>query len=536
MTFLPENAFVRVFLLGAVSMLASSCGDPQPAADTGETGSAGTTDTGDGSCIPGEPDCECNNGLCLGGLECVDNICGSPECLPGELGCECNMGLCLGDFECVDGLCTEPGGDGDGDTGDGDGDTGDGDGDTGDGDGDTGDGDGDTGDGDGDGDTGDGDGDGDGDLCGNGNIDLGEGCDDGNVENGDGCNNDCTESGELLWQQTFDVLTDDDWAYGTAVDSADRVFVSGLSRTINGDTDAWYRKVSIDGQLFWNQSFGGQGTDGCYRIGIDPDDNLVIACWYGFGGDTDGMLGKYDQDGDVIWERFVMGSDQAFAVAAGADGSIALTGSYGSSTGFVRLYDTDGGLTWEQTFQYGQFSRSRDAGFTADGNIAVVMEPGHRARAYGPDGSVVWTFVDLACETIGLGIDGNNTVIAGCATNQPTTAWFGRLNEVGVQTWENVWAGPQNNYAFANDIAVDSTGRVVAVGSYYVPNVGMKVTTRKYSPDGQDLLWEQIQQGAKVNGTNEATSVTIDSNDNVIVGGYLEQMNDYDAFVAKYSP
>jgi hypothetical protein len=78
------------------------------------------------------------------------------SCLPGEFNCECNSGACLGGLVCESNICVQPTGDGDGDNpGDGDGD--------GDNPGD-GDGDGAPGDGDGDGDN-PGDGDGDGDDC-----------------------------------------------------------------------------------------------------------------------------------------------------------------------------------------------------------------------------------------------------------------------------------------------------------------------------------------------------------------------------------
>jgi hypothetical protein len=78
------------------------------------------------ACIPGELGCECNNGQCLGDLECSGDICIDPSCTPGELFCECNNGLCLGDYVCTGNVCMEASGDGDGD---GDGDpTGDGDG------------------------------------------------------------------------------------------------------------------------------------------------------------------------------------------------------------------------------------------------------------------------------------------------------------------------------------------------------------------------------------------------------------------------
>ena len=76
-------------LLICTASLAFACGHNDV---TGETGTS-QTETGDGSCIPAEPGCECNGGLCLTGLECVDNICVSPECIPGDVGCECNDGL-----------------------------------------------------------------------------------------------------------------------------------------------------------------------------------------------------------------------------------------------------------------------------------------------------------------------------------------------------------------------------------------------------------------------------------------------------------
>jgi hypothetical protein len=66
-------------------------------------------------CLPGELGCTCNDGLCLGDLECVDDVCMDPDCIPGELGCTCNDGLCLGDLACEGNVCTEASGDGDGD-------------------------------------------------------------------------------------------------------------------------------------------------------------------------------------------------------------------------------------------------------------------------------------------------------------------------------------------------------------------------------------------------------------------------------------
>ena len=87
-------------------------------ASNAETSTATTTDSPD--CVPRELGCECSEGLCLGGLVCVEGICVG-DCLPGELGCECSEGLCLGDLVCADNVCTEPDSDDDGDGTDDDG-------------------------------------------------------------------------------------------------------------------------------------------------------------------------------------------------------------------------------------------------------------------------------------------------------------------------------------------------------------------------------------------------------------------------------
>ena len=88
-------------------------GDTTPGDGDGDTtpgdGDGEPTGDGDGEppCTPGELDCECSGGQCLGDLECVDNTC-VENCNLGELGCACNNGLCLADLECVEGVCMDP--------------------------------------------------------------------------------------------------------------------------------------------------------------------------------------------------------------------------------------------------------------------------------------------------------------------------------------------------------------------------------------------------------------------------------------------
>ncbi len=510
-----------------LAFTAAACGRDPIAAD-GDTGTS--TASEDPSCIPGEADCECNGGLCLAGLECIDNICGSPECIPGDLGCECNDGLCLMGLECVAGLCTEPGGDGDGDTTNGTSDTTNGTTDTTDTTTDTTDATTDTT-----------DATTDGDPCGNGSIDLGEDCDDGNNDNGDGCNNDCTDSGSLLWEEVFTVFNNDDYGNGVAVDSSDQIFVSGSARVVNNDIDAWYRKYSSNGQLVWEETYDGPAgpnysPDGCYRIAADPDDDILVACWSHDGFSSDAMLRKFDQNGTEIWTRTfnVLGDDNLYGVAAAADGTMVVSGQSNGYNAFLRRYDALGTEIWTRTFTMAQ--RGRDVGYTANGDIAVVFDPGRYTRLYTTGGTLVWTYPQNIGNAFGLAIDGNDVLLAGDEMMNPSIGWFGRLDPNGGLAWEETWVGNGNMYAYSQDIAVDSAGRILVVGARIVLDAGALATTRKYSPDGQTLIWERTLQGAKAYGSNGATSVAIDSQDNVIVVGCVDGDVDWDAFVVKYGP
>lgn len=89
-----------------MAVAATLLGCPNNNANVGDS-----TDTG-GACNPGEQNCECNNGLCLVGLECVNDTCIDPNCTPGTEFCECAEGnLCFMGLECIGGICQSEGGD-----------------------------------------------------------------------------------------------------------------------------------------------------------------------------------------------------------------------------------------------------------------------------------------------------------------------------------------------------------------------------------------------------------------------------------------
>lgn len=67
-------------------------------------------------------------------------------------------------------------------------------------------------------------------------------------------------------------------------------------------------------------------------------------------------------------------------------------------------------------------------------------------------------------------------------------------------------------------VAVDGTDAIVVVGEAAVPDAGQNIFVRKYTADG-DEVW--TKQPGKV-GDDEAWAVHVDTDGNVVVGGYIE--------------
>lgn len=139
-------------------------------------------------------------------------------------------------------------------------------------------------------------------------------------------------SGMILWEvlHDFDV---DDTALSVIPTSDQGYFISGIT----GDSGGDYLGLKVDsvGSYQWHQSFGGGNIDWAYDA-IELDDGFVI-CGKNSSmgsGQSDGVLVKYDFDGNEIWSSAFGGemSDEFRAMTVSNYGCIAAIGnsrSYG---------------------------------------------------------------------------------------------------------------------------------------------------------------------------------------------------------------
>jgi hypothetical protein len=163
----------------------------------------------------------------------------------------------------------------------------------------------------------------------------------------------------------------------------------------NGSYDFWVVKVDAFGNLIWEQSFGGEGIEVSYDIAKTADNGfVVVGNTFSTNGDillnhgeSDMWMIKLDEEGNLIWEQTYGGSqfDLAQAVVQSKDGGFLITGntksddkdsSLNNGENDIWLVKTNafGDLVWEKSFGGSDLDFGFDLLENTDGSILIVGE------------------------------------------------------------------------------------------------------------------------------------------------------------------
>lgn len=160
-----------------------------------------------------------------------------------------------------------------------------------------------------------------------------------------------------------------------------------------GTYDFWIVKISQTGELLWTKNYGGSRTDEARAITASGDGNYIIT------GDTrssdqfvaenkgsaDLWMIKITPNGELIWEKSYGGSDfdVARSVIRTSDNGFLISGSTKSSNGditgnkggndaWILKTDSQGDLLWQKTVGGSSFDFAYDAIQKADNTIIAV--------------------------------------------------------------------------------------------------------------------------------------------------------------------
>jgi len=217
--------------------------------------------------------------------------------------------------------------------------------------------------------------------------------------------------GNVVWRNNFGGSGNDRFLSVTAVPggivavgySLEGSFGSGDWYGIagRGANDAIIVKYDYDGNIVWQNKFGGLGhdhftsvtaiPDGVVAVGWSREDSFGSGDWYGVTGHgrSDGIIVRYDSYGNVVWQNKFggLGPDAFTSVTAVSGGFIAVGYSHGPSFGngswegvegnggggdaIIVKYDYDGYAVWKNNFGGGGNEYFLSVTAVPDGFVAV---------------------------------------------------------------------------------------------------------------------------------------------------------------------
>lgn len=269
-----------------------------------------------------------------------------------------------------------------------------------------------------------------------------------------------------------------------------------------GSDDVFVAKYDSNGNLIWNKTWGGTGSDNGTGIVQSSDGGYVISGYtnsYGAGG-FDSLLLKFDSNGNLVWNKIWGGTlvDQATRIARTTDNGYVISGfttSFGAG-GYdilVLKYDVNGNLAWNKTWG----GASSDLGYgiteTNDGGCAIV---GH---------------------AFGFGAGSNEVVVA-------------KYDASGNLSWDKTWGGVQSDLGYS--IVQTNDGGYAITGQTNTYGTAGDVFLIKLDNTGS-LTWNKTWGGANADSGDYLSKT---SDDGFAITGYVSFLGagDYDLFINKY--
>ncbi len=401
--------------------------------------------------------------------------------------------------------------------------------------------------------------------CGDGDLNGVEFCDDGNAVEDDGCASDCTRAADVLWTQNWG-NADTQAAYAVDTDASGNAYVVGIGMGAT-DWDILVVKYDPDGSVVWSRTQDGSALDAWDEglgVAVDPSGDVIVSGWIDgvlddFTGDLSGghaWVRKYDPDGNVLWTRAEVTTGAAIDVTALPDGRFVLTGyeeGAGSDLDFwTAKYEADSTPIWTRVVDGGAGDQdaARAVAAAADGSLAVVGATATGAgtldgwlRKYDADGNVLWTRTyDRAGEDdsiTAVAIDGadDSIFVAGYDTDDGVDfrTWLRKYDADGTAQWTETFDGDYGGIDYASGLAVDTSGDVIVAGAEETGDLNLDAWVRRYDADGE-VLWTNVYDEAGFDDL--ATDVAIDADSDLLVCGYvaIDDVDFADLWLRKYGP
>ena len=342
------------------------------------------------------------------------------------------------------------------------------------------------------------------------------------------------EEPSILWIETFDGGSSDQ-AQDVTVDSMGDIIVTGISVKMTAEN---YMTVKYDGNgnQVWNSTF--EGGNQARSVAVDSADNIIVT-GHSFNGFIDSFLTiKYDKDGNLLWDKIHGEEWRGEGVATDSQNNIIVVGYYyvedvmGQWDIHVVKYDSDGDQIWSRTYDdlYGE--RAFDVAVDSNDNLLIAgmfyddMTRDLALIKYDKNGNLLWTRTyngGYEDEGHSVAVDSlNNVIVTGFKSDSATNRYFLTIkyDTDGNRIWTKTYRKELQDEAYS--VAVDSEDNVLVTGWSFDGTV-RDLTTIQYDKDGNQL-WTTSHEGSPTYGSLvelRGYGVAVDSVDNIIVTGAI---------------
>jgi hypothetical protein len=324
------------------------------------------------------------------------------------------------------------------------------------------------------------------------------------------------KEGEYIWGHGIGGLKEDG-IFSIALDIMGNIYVTGhfngtvdfdgtpagvmeISSSFDSD-DGFLAKYNSDGEISWVFRIGGSDGDFSKEVAVDNDGNIIVTGTFegtinfgdgfinaadgtnpGWPKEGDAFIAKYNNGGDLIWAKSIVGDDGP-------------NGGYDNSVNSLVIDDDNNIYVTGLIYGKGDF----DMDYIDEHIDTSFSDYASYFAKYNSDGDYIWSHT-TAPKVIGftrdMAIDANNDIYL-----------TGNFFYSSGPPWEADF-----------DVHPDS---IHALQSYGGPDVFIV----KYNSDAQ-LLWA-YNVGGK--GYDYGTALAIDDSFNVCVGGWFFESTDFDA-------
>ncbi len=210
-------------------------------------------------------------------------------------------------------------------------------------------------------------------------------------------------NGNLQWRRYFGG-TNNDRAYSVVPAWDGGYIMAGASESndfdisnARGSYDFWILKISEEGQMIWERSYGGSGVDIAYDISLTNDGAYVVA-GHSFSsdndisnpiGESDVWMIKIDKQGELMWEKSIGGtaSELARSIQPASRGGYIISGNsksidgdssenFGENDMWVLRTDDNGQVLWQQSFGGQGLDFAFDAVENPNKSVVLIGESG----------------------------------------------------------------------------------------------------------------------------------------------------------------